>query len=74
AILQAIESDLKQSKLSLQDMIFQFIYYSAPCKSSEINKDKPSHLTLERRCYNPNYKYLTLEVDCVFIQRYLDIL
>ncbi|RIB24815.1 hypothetical protein C2G38_2031587 [Gigaspora rosea] len=41
--------------------------YSAPCKSSEINKNKPSHFTLERRGYNPiTSNYLIIEIDCAF--------
>ncbi|CAG8836948.1 43702_t:CDS:1, partial [Gigaspora margarita] len=45
----------------------QFGCYSASCKSSEINKNKPSHITLERRGYNPiTSNYLTIEIDCAF--------
>ncbi|CAG8462073.1 6715_t:CDS:2 [Gigaspora rosea] len=48
----------------------QFGCYLALCKSSEINKNKPSHFTLEWRGYNPiTSNYLMIKIDCAFDAR-----
>ncbi|CAG8706215.1 1709_t:CDS:2 [Gigaspora margarita] len=44
-----------------------FGYYSAPCKSLKISKNKTSHFTLEWRDYKPiTSNYLMIEIDCAF--------
>lgn len=70
-ILQAIKLDLKtiKNEPSVYDLPVTppFGCYSALCKSSEINKNKPLHFTLERRGYNSiTLNYLTVEIDCAF--------
>ncbi|CAG8445532.1 8216_t:CDS:2 [Gigaspora rosea] len=70
-ILQAINLDLKtiENEPTVYDLpvTLLFGYYLAPCKSSEISKDKPLHFTLKRRGYNSiTSNYLMIEIDCAF--------
>ncbi|RIB25492.1 hypothetical protein C2G38_2165834 [Gigaspora rosea] len=73
-ILQAINLDLKtiENEPMMYDLLVtpQFGCYLALCKSSEINKNKPSHFTLEWRGYNPiTSNYLMIKIDCAFDAR-----